>query len=318
MKRATTAFDKYNITAIGEEVELAMAELQLEYLAEKYGNTSTIMSDTFGAYVAEKLQSEGIETKSGKITSTDGTTVVYEDMNGNKLATGVLDSKTGSVSIAGITTGGSVAPEEPGTTKVLAIEAIKPENYGDSVNYSANGVDDWQIFLNDGSNVYLIASNYVPSSGMKITSDVAKIDGSDYKIKGNSRNGLVNWLTNTENWTAYANKISGATATGGPTKEQFCSSYNAKYGTSHSAGLADNFIVTDKVPPYIVTDTSIAYGYWAASIVSNETSKLWDVDAWGAWNQNDYNRTNYAVRPLVCLPESALATKISNVWTFSN
>ena len=317
MSRATSALEKYNMAAIGEEVELAMTKLQMDYLAEKYGNANITRSDTFGAYVSERLQNGGIETRNGKITSTDGTTVIYENIDGNKIATGTLDIETGSVSIAGIITDGDVTPEKPEPTEVLATEAIKSENYGDAVNYAANGINDWQVFLNDGVYIYLISSNYVPSSGMTITSDVAKVDGSDYKMKGNSRDRFISWLTNAENWNAYASGFKGATATGGPSKQQFAESYNAKYGTSHSAGLADSFIVTDKVAPYIISDTSIAYGYWTTSAVSNESSKLWDIDAWGAFNPNDYNRTNYAIRPLIRLPEGVLAIKTNNVWIFS-
>ena len=128
MSRATSALEKYNMAAIGEEVELAMTKLQMDYLAEKYGNANITRSDTFGAYVSERLQNGGIETRNGKITSTDGTTVIYENIDGNKIATGTLDIETGSVSIAGIITDGDVTPEKPEPTEVLATEAIKSEN----------------------------------------------------------------------------------------------------------------------------------------------------------------------------------------------
>ncbi len=45
---------------------------------------------------------------------------------------------------------------------------VKPEHYGDSVNYSVevNGVvlDDWKIFYNDGNEVTLIYGGYLPNS----------------------------------------------------------------------------------------------------------------------------------------------------------
>ena len=216
MNRATKAVEKHNIAAIGEEVELAMVELQAEYYEERYVNNNMGIANTFGTYAGEKLQNEGIKTKGGKLTSTDLSTVVYEDKQGNKIATGTFDKETGSISIAGITTDGSnPTPEEPKTP--LAVDIIKPENYGDSVNYSANNVSDWKVFLNDGSNVYLISSDYVPNRDMTITDDVVLVDANDYCIKGKGynqqyRDVLINWLTTEENWSAYASGFSGAMA----------------------------------------------------------------------------------------------------------
>ena len=44
-----------------------------------------------------------------------------------------------------------------------ATNTISATNYGDNVNYTANGVSSWQVFLNDETNIYLIASDYVPN-----------------------------------------------------------------------------------------------------------------------------------------------------------
>lgn len=207
MNRATKAVEKHNIAAIGEEVELAMVELQAEYYEEKYVNNNMGIANNFGSYAGEKLQNEGIKTKGGKLTSTDLSTVVYEDKQGNKIATGTFDKETGSISIEGITTDGSnPTPEEPKTP--LAVDKIKPENYGDSVNYSANGVSDWKVFLNDGSNIYLISSDYVPNNG--VTSELSKLGS--YGVYGSSQSQLVSVLNNTENWIDYASGFSGATA----------------------------------------------------------------------------------------------------------
>ena len=45
--------------------------------------------------------------------------------------------------------------------KTLA-ELVEPSNYGDTIIYSANGIEDWKIFYNDGTNVFIITSNCVP------------------------------------------------------------------------------------------------------------------------------------------------------------
>ena len=41
---------------------------------------------------------------------------------------------------------------------------ISENNYGDAINYSANGIDDWKIFYNDGENIFIITSNLIPNS----------------------------------------------------------------------------------------------------------------------------------------------------------
>lgn len=49
-------------------------------------------------------------------------------------------------------------------TKTAAKEVYEnpTEYYGKSItNYSANGVEDWKIFYSDGSNVYIITSDYI-------------------------------------------------------------------------------------------------------------------------------------------------------------
>lgn len=40
-------------------------------------------------------------------------------------------------------------------------EIITPNEYGDDVQYSANGIDDWKIFYNDNENVFIISSEYI-------------------------------------------------------------------------------------------------------------------------------------------------------------
>ena len=46
--------------------------------------------------------------------------------------------------------------------KAIATTIITATNYGDKTNYSANGINDWKVFLNDGNYVYLISGDYVP------------------------------------------------------------------------------------------------------------------------------------------------------------
>lgn len=46
--------------------------------------------------------------------------------------------------------------------EIVLVQNIKSMNYGDDViGYTANGIDEWKIFYNDGNNVYLISKDYV-------------------------------------------------------------------------------------------------------------------------------------------------------------
>lgn len=103
MEIAARIVGEYQIGMISEEVELAMVGLQIDYYQAAYVEEEAGIPNTFGTYVAQKLQKEGIETAEGKLVSTDGVTVIYQDIEGNNIATGILDADIGSVSINGIT-----------------------------------------------------------------------------------------------------------------------------------------------------------------------------------------------------------------------
>ena len=198
-----------------------------------------------------------------------------------------------------------------GTTK----DTITPANYGDKVNYSANGVSDWNVFLKDETNVYLISSDYVSSNGMAIISGIV-MNGS-YKLHGNSQNTLINWLTNSSNWSQYAKGINGAVASGGPTLPQFVQSYNAKYGTSYSNDLGENgFYLANKVEPYIVKSTTNALACWLLSISTTKVECVWRVEAYGLVDGGNYGHDR-GVRPLVKLPQNIKMTWNGNAWDLS-
>ena len=56
--------------------------------------------------------------------------------------------------------------KQPNTNKEsnTLVGKISASNYGDKINYSANGIDDWKIFYNDGENVFIITSSLIPNS----------------------------------------------------------------------------------------------------------------------------------------------------------
>lgn len=163
-----------------------------------------------------------------------------------------------------------------------ASEIITIENYGESVNYTANGIDDWKVFLNDGKSIYIIASDYVPRSGMTLGTGISAGDG-DYCVKGDSQSNFVSWLQNASNWSKYSEGFSGATTTGGATLEQFWSSYNKKYDTNYSGiqDLSSNIGYSNTLYfPHELSWNS-CYGYWLASAESSNTVGVQRVHARG-------------------------------------
>ncbi len=197
-----------------------------------------------------------------------------------------------------------------------ATERITPENYGDKIQYSANGVEDWKIFLNDGKNVYLIASDYVPNSGMTITSDIYSVGG--YSIYGNNRDGMVNWMKTEANWSNYATGCEGATVTGGPTIEQFLASYNGKYGTNYSkedSNLFNQVLDNDILYFPYTTGFNDTYGQWLASNNMSESNKIYSVPAGNTRiDSHNYTGTKFGIRPLVKLPADARVVEQDGVW----
>ena len=59
-------------------------------------------------------------------------------------------------------------------------DVITSDNYGDIIEYEANGVKDWKIFLNDGNNVFIITSSYLTSTSIPKNSKL--ISSETYKI----------------------------------------------------------------------------------------------------------------------------------------
>ena len=204
-----------------------------------------------------------------------------------------------------------------------AATKITTANYGESVNYSANGVTDWKVFHKDSTRVYIITSDYLLVSKLPTMSGI--ITTGTYGVRGSdklSRDQLLNVLKDKTKWSIFVNGITGATATGSPTAELFMESYNKKHNT--------NFNYLDK-PTIDTTDTlyvphSSEYnncdGYWLASPHKDSSSHVW-----GTYYSNSSWKLSYfgyyydykAIRPVVSLPSSVKAIKGSDgKWTFSN
>ena len=177
-----------------------------------------------------------------------------------------------------ITVTGTEVLEEP----QYLVKQITAANYGDAVNYSVtvkNGVqvaegtegattlDNWKVFYNDGSNVYVIYGDYMPNAAVNIEKTGMMVNGTYragwvYNNLTVPRNeAAVATLTNTENWEQLVTQEliqEGVTATGGVTLNTWVNSWNEKGYTKLYTSRDDTgyFIGTTENP---TKETSITY-----------------------------------------------------------
>ncbi len=159
--------------------------------------------------------------------------------------------------------------------------------YGDRVNYSANGIEDWKLFYKDANGeVFIIASDCIPASKVP-TASTGSVTSGDYNVYWNTvptfqsnwstnanlfiqpfqlrsnydNSKVVSTLLNTNNWGSFVNTNYADLAIGGPTVRMFASSYDEKSGTNYLGRLgASDYGVTysKNAPdtPLINIDTS--------------------------------------------------------------
>ena len=317
--RATNAVAKHNDASIAEEVELAMAELQTQYYDERYVQGTT--SESWAGYAKTKLESEsGVSTSNGTITLS-GTTVSYIPTGENTAtAIGSFDTSTGEVAMTGSST--------QSTRSGKLLENITSSDYGKSINYSVQVTDqssttdpkakvtlnNWKVFLNDGSNVYIILDDYLEAKLAPTADNILTDSANNYAKKysiwtsgSGNRTAFINYLTTESNWNEFTKTIQGnaTTATGSPTLAQL----EASYGTENLDGITLDSTKSN-YSLYIPHANGIdnCYGYWLAS----PSDGYYDWYVYNTWcgyvSGGSYESGSYSVRPVVCLPADTIGT----------
>ena len=176
----------------------------------------------------------------------NGTAVTPTIAADKKSATVSISSATGNISIS-VTT--SSLP-----SLISKVSENRGSYYGKKViGYSANGIDDWKIFYDNGTNVFLITGLI---SYSKIPADVGMVQGSNERTatwatdpsydstgrqdtlfmatgytmnSSNSNSKRVSKLLNTEIWKTFKDTTGYANyAIGSPTIEMWIESWNRK------------------------------------------------------------------------------------------
>ena len=148
--------------------------------------------------------------------------------------------------IANVTGGGSTQT----TPTQTLVSQITAEDYGKTINYSVTvdgtTLSDWKVLYTDGTNLYIILSDYLPNSlipaetGMKT---MGKYQAYWFYVQAIE---AVATLTNTANWSAFAKGKGGDSATGAPTAEMLIASYNAKH--NKDSGYGQRSYIPDALP----------------------------------------------------------------------
>ncbi len=378
LNKATKAVDVTNMAKIKEDIELKIAEMQMDYysdssLRNQYANVNEyikaelekgvelpngaeISCDTTG-----KLSYEGVEIGT---LNPDGSVSIDGELSGSQIVTKYTVSynanggqggpaskkyESGESVIVDFTTkptkkganflgwarsSTATTPEyttsgsfSMGTQNVtlyavweawpLATESVSATNYGDKVNYTANGLKEWKIFYNDGTNIFLWSDNYAQVNSLTLAEGI-QTNGL-YDVKSNERNTFVSWLNNTNYWKKFAEGQSGSIAYGAPTKEMFINSYNAKFGTSHSTELGSSDVATlaNKILPWVQPSSSEASITWLASASSALEVSVWYVNTTGSVYDWGCDHDGVGVRPLVKLPAGAKMNWNGTAWDLS-
>ena len=184
---------------------------------------------------------------------------------------------------------------------------IKPVNYGDWAQYAVDlndnetYTDDWKIFYNDGTTVYLIAADYldntkIPEEASMTTSgaynaywneadnfsnktgmaDVATNVANQFMLKKYKNNEIYSEATDinskatailldTNIWKDFALGFEGSFAYGSPTIEMWVASWNQKgYGKLYDDVLNEKFSYNHSICGF--TKNTNGYGYRTGKI----------------------------------------------------
>ena len=168
LSRSREAKDTTNIKKIQEEVDLEAADLVAEYHTKDSGEVTGSAGDYVAAQIDGKtingieIDADGAEmtiTAEKDGVRTTGTIEANGHINWDDNNSTVAGGGSGSEEQGGSGSGGT-----PATSTITTTDYGKYVDIGVDINGDSNTTNDFRVFLNDGSNVYLIAADYIPNS----------------------------------------------------------------------------------------------------------------------------------------------------------
>ena len=180
-------------------------------------------------------------------------------------------------------------------------DLVTEENYGDYVDYpvdlgiGADGTqDDWKIFYDNGTNIFIIAADYVPNTKISTaagragmtqsgtynnywSSAPSEIDTNynpdilelfsiknSYTLTNYTSSYCVSKLLSTNYWDDFKNTTYADYAVGGPTLEMWCASWNAYLTANPNSDFKE-----------MTADSTNNYGYYVSSDTSENQTYLY-------------------------------------------
>ena len=220
---------------------------------------------------------------------------------------------------------------------IIAAKQITSENYGDKVEYTANGISDWKIFYNDGKNIFIITTDILPNEKLPNTllemqkygtyiaswnyNSIVEYDGAksiDYDV---AKKYLLGWKFNhndatgsnikavacmldTNKWSIFANDFAESSI-GGPTIEMWINSWNELYPNNKL--YYDN---SSNENGYKISSDGSIFNYYIDKSVMQTT------DGWKK-NEDDDGKNLYFPRHIM-FEDGTDGKKCGSYWIASN
>ena len=148
LTQATEAVTENRKASISEDIAMAWAGLETEYVRNWTTSTSAKKEDYFTEInFKDALATKGDVSDFNFDSESEVTKFKYSTNNNPEKEYNVVITEDGKVLLDGFA------------------GMITAANYGDKVEYVAeNGHDDWKIFYSNGENVFLIASDYIKNT----------------------------------------------------------------------------------------------------------------------------------------------------------
>ena len=249
LSKAVEAKNYSEIAAVKEELKLAATEATSSFFENSMKDATYTRSTPYINYEDNKLFEKNCKSGNVTVDSINDTIVEgkYTVKTTKKIYDYSIDLNSGDIEIFETYEGASA----------ILYKQITANNYGEKIEYLANGITDWKIFYNDGKHIFIIASDYVKhtdddgnvlidfsNKGMKQlekyrvywevvpsnlqnTKESEYFMTSEYNYLNNSNAKCISTLLNTNLWQDFVNsEYSAQYAIGGPTYDMFVASWN--------------------------------------------------------------------------------------------